>query len=59
MDKFPPLQANEIIPELRFKCMESYQSDNIPQLKSYSIATINWAPSNDRGEQWFMTAQPF
>ena len=50
MNKFSILQLIERIPELRFKYMGSYPSDEVPQLTKYSSAIVNSAPSKDRGE---------
>ena len=44
----------EIIPELRFKYMESYLSDKVRQLPNNSLAFVNSALSSDRGEHWIM-----
>ena len=37
--------------------MGSYPSDTVPQLTKYSLAIINSAPSNDRGEHWITIAR--
>ena len=57
MDTFSLLQSIERIPELRFKYMGSYPSDEVPQLTKYSFAIVNSAPSNDRGEHWILIAR--
>ena len=57
MDDFSLLQIIERTPELKFKYMGSYPSDKVPQLKKYSFAIVNSAPSNDRGEHWIMIAR--
>ena len=57
MDNFLLLQIIERIPELRFKYMGSYLSDEVPQLTKYSFAIVNSAPRNDRGEHWIMIAR--
>ena len=57
MDTFSLLQFIERILELRIEYMGSYPSDKVPQLTKYSFAIINSAPSNDRGEHWFIIAR--
>ena len=56
VDNFSLLQVSEKISEPRFKYMESYPSDKVPQLTKYSFAIVNSAQSNDRGEHWIMIA---
>ena len=47
----------EKISELRFKYMEPYLSDKVPQLTKYSFINIFSAPCKDRGEHWIVIAQ--
>ena len=57
MNNFSLLQIIERIPELRFKYMQSYPSDKVPQLTKYSFAIVISAPSNGRGGHWIMMAR--
>ena len=56
MDNFPLLQNIERIQELKFKCMGSYISYTVSQIKTYPFPIVHSAPSNDREEHWITIA---